>query len=91
MPLIIRQATSFRCDVKRLLRQGGELSLLEAVVETLVAQQTLDARYRDHPLVGNWKGYRECHLQPDWLLIYRVTDDELQLVRTGSHAELFNR
>lgn len=91
MPLIVRQATSFRRDVKRLLRQGVELSLLEAVVETLVAQQQLDARYRDHPLVGNWKGYRECHLQPDWLLIYRVADDELQLVRTGSHADPFNR
>lgn len=58
-------------------------------VETLVDQELLDERYRDHPLIGNWKGYRECHLQPDWLLIYRVAGDELQLVRTGSHAELF--
>ncbi|MCL4860650.1 MAG: type II toxin-antitoxin system YafQ family toxin [Caldilineaceae bacterium] len=91
MPLSIRQSTRFRRDVKRLLRQGVDLSRLEGVIETLVTSNPLDARYRDHPLVGNWKGYRECHLQPDWLLIYRIEGDELQLVRTGSHAELFGQ
>ena len=89
MPLVLRQSGKFRRDVKRLLRSGIDLSKLESVVETLVDQELLDERYRDHPLIGNWKGYRECHLQPDWLLIYRVAGDELQLVRTGSHAELF--
>lgn len=89
MPLVLRQSSKFRRDVKRLLRSGIDLSKLESVVETLVDQEPLDERYRDHPLIGNWKGYRECHLQPDWLLIYRVVSDELQLVRTGSHAELF--
>jgi len=89
MPLVLRQSGKFRRDVKRLLRGGIDLSKLETVVETLVDQEPLDERYRDHPLIGNWKGYRECHLQPDWLLIYRVAGDELQLVRTGSHAELF--
>jgi len=49
----------------------------------------LEEKYRDHPLTGNWRGYRDCHIQPDWLLIYRIADVELQLIRTGSHAELF--
>ena len=65
------------------------MGLLEAVIETLAEQQLLAPRHRDHPLKGNWRGYRECHIQPDWLLIYRVVGDELQLARTGSHSELF--
>jgi mRNA interferase YafQ len=91
MPLPIRQSAKFRRDVKRLLRQGTDLSRLELVIETLVAEHPLEARFRDHALVGNWKGYRECHIQPDWLLVYRISNDELQLVRTGSHADLFAR
>lgn len=91
MPLTIRQSTQFRRDIKRLLRSGADLVKLEEVIETLVDEQALDSRYRDHSLIGNWKGHRECHIQPDWLLIYRVTGDELQLVRTGSHSELFGR
>lgn len=89
MALTIRQSTKFRRDIKRLLRQGADLARLETVVEVLVIPAPLDERYRDHPLTGNWKGYRECHTQPDWLLIYRITAEELQLMRTGSHAELF--
>ncbi len=89
MPLIIRQATRFRRDVKRLRRQGRDLAQLELVIKTLAAEKPLDGRYRDHALIGNWHGFRECHLQPDWLLIYRIEGDELQLARTGSHAELF--
>lgn len=91
MPLVIRQSTRFRRDVKRLLRRGADLSKLETVVVALVDQQVLDTRYRDHSLIGNWKGHRECHIQPDWLLIYRVVGEELQLTRTGSHSELFGR
>lgn len=89
MALTIRQSTRFRRDVKRLRRQGVNLTLLEAVIIALVAQESLDERYRDHALVGNWKGFRECHIQPDWLLIYRIENDELQLASTGTHAELF--
>jgi mRNA interferase YafQ len=91
MPLSPRQSSRFRRDVKRLMRQGVDLARLEAVVAILVTQRLLDERHRDHALIGNWKGYRECHIEPDWLLIYRIADDELQLVRTGSHAELFAR
>jgi mRNA interferase YafQ len=89
MPLKIRQAARFRRDVKRLRRQGVDLAKLQAVVVTLAAQEPVDEQYRDHALVGNWRGFRECHIQPDWLLIYRVEGEELQLARTGSHAELF--
>jgi len=89
MTLTIRQSTRFRRDVKRLQRQRVDLSQLQTVVEILVAQDTLGEKHRDHFLIGDWKGYRECHIQPDWLLIYRIEGDELQLVRTGSHADLF--
>ena len=89
MTLTIRQATKFRRDVKRLKRQGVDLAPLQAVIVVLVAEEALEKRYRDHALVGNWRGFHECHLQPDWLLIYRIEGNELQLARTGSHAELF--
>lgn len=89
MAFTIRQSTQFRRDVKRLRRQGIELAQLEVVILALVAQESLDERYRDHTLVGNWKGFRECHIQPDWLLIYRIENDELQLSRTGSQVDLF--
>lgn len=89
MSLSIRQSTRFRRDVKRLRRQGADLKQLETVIRQLVAQNPLAEQYRDHTLVGNWKGFRECHIKPDWLLIYRIEDEELQLARTGSHAELF--
>ena len=89
MPLTIRQSSRFKRDVKRLQRQKLDLSQLQTAVEMLVEQQALGEKHRDHFLIGDWKGYRECHIQPDWLLIYRVEGDELQLVRTGSHADLF--
>ena len=91
MTLKIRQSTRFRRDIKRLDRQGADLSKLEPVIRALAAQTPLDERLRDHALTGNWGGYRDCHIQPDWLLLYRVADDELQLARTGSHAELFGK
>lgn len=89
MPLTIRQTSRFRRDIKRILRQGADISRLEAVVSSLVDEEPLDEGYRDHTLIGNWRGFRECHIQPDWLLIYRIEVGELQLARTGSHAELF--
>ena len=89
MSLVIRQSTRFRRDVKRLKRQGKDLSELKTIIEMLVRQEPLPERCRDHGLVGNWSGFRECHIRPDWLLIYRVEGEELQLARTGSHADLF--
>ena len=63
---------------------------LRSVLELLIAGEELPAGYKDHPLKGDWKGYRDAHIEPDWLLIYRVAGDELHLARTGSHADLFN-
>ena len=91
MGLKIRQSSQFKRDVKRLKRQGKNLSPLMLVIETLATGESLAEGHRDHKLIGNWKGFRECHIQPDWLLIYRITENELQLARTGSHAELFHK
>ncbi len=69
MSLTIRQSTIFRRDIKRLKKRGLDLQDLEALIKLLVSQKTLPKHYRDHALVGNWLGYRDCHIQPDWLLI----------------------
>jgi mRNA interferase YafQ len=80
----------FRRDVKRSQRRGKDMRKLRELILLLLAGDTLPERYMDHPLKGNWKGYRDVHIEPDWLLIYRVAADELHLVRTGSHADLFD-
>ncbi len=83
---------AFKRDYKRLAKSSRhDLGLLKAVVDTLANDQELNARHKDHALVGNWRDHRECHIQPDWLLIYRAEPDTLYLVRTGSHAELFGK
>ncbi|MGX9146099.1 type II toxin-antitoxin system YafQ family toxin [Mesorhizobium sp. 128a] len=80
----------FRRDVKRMEKRGKDVGKLRAVLGLLITEHELPASYKDHPLKGDWKGYRDAHLEPDWLLIYRVAGDELQLARTGSHSDLFN-
>ena len=73
-------------------RSGSrDMSKLKEVITKLVNEERLDIQYKNHPLVNNWKGCLECHISPDWLLIYRLNKEkkELELVRTGSHAELF--
>lgn len=79
----------FRHDVKLARRRGKDMSKLREVILLLIEGQTLPARYRDHSLGGEWSRYRGCHIEPDWLLIYRVDGDDLYLVRTGTHADLF--
>ena len=80
----------FRKDVKRIKKRGLPLSELKKVLEKLVAGEPLEIKYRDHNLSGNYAGFRECHIQPDWLLIYMVNEDQLILtaVRTGSHSDI---
>jgi mRNA interferase YafQ len=80
----------FRRDVRRAAKRGKDLSKLRAPILLLMADARLPDRYEDHPLRGDWRGYRDAHIEPDWLLIYRMIGDELQLVRTGSHADLFD-
>lgn len=91
MMLEIRRSTQFKKDLKKIIKQRKNLDLLEDIVQKLQYSNPLDPKHRDHVLVGNWNSYRECHINPDWLLIYKV-DEELQLLRlmrTGSHSDLF--
>ncbi len=83
------RSSQFKRDAKALRSRKKNPAKLSEALEALVNQDQLPARYRDHPLRGNWKGYRELHLESDWLLIYRVVGTELHLVRTGTHADLF--
>jgi mRNA interferase YafQ len=85
----ISRTSRFKRDVKRMERQGRELENLKRVLETLVKGEPLAAKYRDHVLVGQYKGTRECHIEPDWLLIYELAETEIVLIRTGSHSDLF--
>jgi mRNA interferase YafQ len=89
MALDLRTTTAFERDLRRVDKQGKNLDKLEMVVNTLQAAEQLPARCRPHPLRGIWAGHWDCHVEPDWLLLYRVTDEALILVRTGSHADLF--
>jgi mRNA interferase YafQ len=79
----------FLKDVKLAQRRGKDVKKLEAVILLLANQSTLPAQLRDHFLSGDWAHHRECHIAPDWLLIYKIHADELFLVRTGTHSDLF--
>lgn len=83
------RASQFRRDLRKAQRQGKDLELLKTIIQTLAEETPLEDRYRDHELTGTWRGYRECHLNPDWLLIYKVDGKELKLARIGRHSELF--
>ena len=83
-------STRFKRDVKRAEKRGKDMDKLRAALSLLIEQRPLPGAYGDHPLKGDWKGFRDVHLEPDWLLLYRVQGDELQLARTGSHADLFD-
>ena len=87
--LEIYQTTQFRRDLRKLKRQGKDLARLLTVIELLAEEQELPANYRDHTLTGNWSGYSECHIRPDWLLIYQIDGGSLTLERSGSHSDLF--
>lgn len=83
------RSTQFKRDVKRAEKQGKDLTKLRLLLASWIRQDPLSARHLDHPLRGIWKGYREAHIEPDWLLIYRVEGNELHLIRIGSHSDLF--
>ena len=85
----IFRTSQFKRDVKKALRRGKDPEKLKEVIKLLISGKTLPARYKDHPLKGDYRDCRDCHIEPDWLLIYRIHGDELQLIRTGSHSDLF--
>lgn len=89
--LTIKYQAAFKSDYKRIVKRGYDTRLLEQVIELLAEQKPLPEKFRDHDLTGNYKGCRKCHIQPDWLLVYEVNNDELilYLIRTGSHSDLF--
>jgi mRNA interferase YafQ len=77
-------------DVRLAQKRGKDMDKLKAALSLLIEQELLPASYNDHPLRGDWSGFRDLHIEPDWLLLYRVDGDELQLARTGTHADLFD-
>ncbi len=89
----VKPTTQFKKDYKRAMKRGLKIELLEKVVELLAMGEALPEKNRDHELSGNWVGHRECHIQPNWLLVYRIEDDVLvlTLARTGTHSDLFDK
>lgn len=81
----------FKKDLKLVIKRGYNMALLQTIVDQLCTGAPLPEKYKDHALTGNWSNYRECHITPDWLLIYKIEDDilVLTLTRTGSHSDLF--
>lgn len=82
-------SSQFKRDVKAAEKRGKDMEKLRTLLVLLINGKPLPPEYLDHPLKGNWKGYRDSHIEPDWLLIYRVAGDDLYLARTGTHADIF--
>ncbi len=89
----VKPTTQFKRDFKQAIKRGLKIQLLEDVIAILAMGEELPERNRDHALTGDWVGHRECHIQPDWLLIYRIEEDVLVLTlsRTGTHSDLFGK
>ena len=87
----IRYSAKFKKDFKLAQKRGLPMQELKEIIQKLAAGETLEAKHRDHALSGNYAVFRECHIRPDWLLIYRINDDALELLahRTGTHSDLF--
>jgi len=86
---IIRRTNQFKRDIKKIIKTGYDIEKFLTTVEMIANGQKLPKKYKDHPLKGKSIGKRDCHIEPDWLLIYALEDDELVLYRTGSHSDLF--
>lgn len=85
----IHYAGQFKKDFKRMEKRGSDMKKLRAVIEELVNEEELDLRHKDHPLQGIYSRARDCHISPDWVLIYAIVENELRLIRTGAHSDLF--
>jgi mRNA interferase YafQ len=83
-------STRFHRDVKLAQKRGKSMVKLRKLIELLIEDQPLPPRYRDHPLRNEWSSYRDAHIEPDWVLIYRVQEDVVRFERTGTHADLFD-
>ena len=91
MRLNIVVSNQFKKDLRLASKRGFNIDKLKEVVDKLAEQSALDKKYNDHNLLGEYKGFRECHIEPDWLLIYRIDKSEVELFlfRTGTHSDLF--
>jgi mRNA interferase YafQ len=87
--LALRRISQFKKDYKQCLKRGCRIERLHSVIELLVNSKRLDKKYKDHSLLGDYRDCRECHIEPDWLLVYTRTETELVLIRTGTHTDLF--
>ncbi len=87
----IYETSQFRKDFKKAKKQGKQIEKLKDIVRCLAEGRPLEPRHRDHALIGPMKGSRDCHIEPDWLLIYRTDGDSLFLERTGSHSDIFKK
>lgn len=83
----------FNRDIKKIKKQNHDLEEYKQVIKDLINEIPLDCKYKDHNLVGNYNNHRECHIKPDWLLIYKILKEEkiIKFIRTGSHSELFKK
>ena len=90
---IVKFTTQFKKDYKLAMKRGLKMNFLEDIVEKLSMGEVLPDKNKDHALTGKWIGFRECHIQPDWLLVYRLENDVLilTLTRTGTHSDLFGK
>lgn len=88
--LAARRSGAFRRDIRKAEKRGKDMKKLRALLALLIDEEPLPERYKDHALKGGWSGFRDAHVEPDWLLIYRIQGDELQLARTGTHADLLD-
>lgn len=89
--LVPVQSSAFTRDVKRMRKRNKDMTQLRAILTLLIERKPFPHQYLDHPLKGDWNGYRDLHIEPDWLLIYRVDGGELRLARTGTHADIFDQ
>ena len=87
-PVFTRQ---FNRDVKRMQKRGKKLEKIKIIIRSLIEEESLDPIHRNHKLIGNWQGRRECHIESDWLLIYKKEEDRIIFERTGTHSDLFQK
>jgi mRNA interferase YafQ len=87
--LEIRIGKKFKKDVQRMKKRGANIKLLKTTIENILMGHQLPEKYKEHPLIGQYANYKECHISPDWILIYRIKDNTVYFYRTGTHSDLF--
>lgn len=85
----LRQTSQFKKDIRKQIKKGKDPEKLTSLIRMLMTDDPIPQKYKDHPLLGDWVGRSDCHIEPDWILIYKKIDEELLFERTGSHSELF--